>query len=128
MAENRLAYRIMAAAFAFPAAYGAAVFAGGLSERRVRPGLLFVVLLTAACSAGLWLGSSWGRSLALLVTLANAGVGTLQLLAVIVEGRASVLGPAIFLGLNVAAAFLLTRKWFAATPSTAGGRHRKRDR
>lgn len=103
----------MALVFAAGAAYGGALFAGSLSERKVRPSLLFVVLLTASCAAGLWLESSWGRSLALLVVLANAGVGTLQVLAVIVEGIDSVLAPAIFLGVNIAVAFLLTRKWFS---------------
>ena len=108
---NRAPYRTMAVVFAAATAFSVAVFVARLAEREVRTGLAFVAITTGASAVGLWMRARWGRSLAILVTLANAGVGTLILLAAILD-RSPALGPAVYLAVNVAAAFALTRSWF----------------
>ncbi|HVE93242.1 MAG TPA: hypothetical protein VNE62_13225 [Actinomycetota bacterium] len=124
---NRVAFRALAAVFAVPSAAFFAMAATGLGRREVQTTSLFYALLFGACAAGLWTATRWGRTLALLVSLGNAGVATLGLLATLVSSRALAAGPAALLVISGALAYLLTRRWFAlpgeddrAVPGEAG--------
>ncbi len=109
---NRLAFRVMALVFAVPALMLAASAVMGLTRGRVVVVAFALAPVFAACAVGLWLMRAWGRSLALIVALGNCGVATLSLLAAILEQGRSV-GPALFLALNAAVAYALSRPWFA---------------
>lgn len=101
----------MATLFGAFAVFELVTFVAGLTDRTLRSGLLFQVLLMGGCAVGLWLARAWGRTLALLASLTNAGVGTLMVLAAFFE-RSSLVVPVIFLGVNTAVAIALTRSWF----------------
>lgn len=107
------AYRTMAALFTAATAYQAVGFARALARRDLRTGLLFTMLLTGLAAAGLWMREPWGRSLALIVAVANGGLGALLVLSAI-AGRDGLVVPVAFLGLNVIVAIVLSRSWFDA--------------
>jgi uncharacterized membrane protein (DUF2068 family) len=101
------------AAFALFAA--ATVFFAGLfvylllEKQEIRTGVATYGLLTAIAALGLWRLRSWGRSLALLITLMSAGLGTLTLLSVLFAREGSVIVPAIVLVASVAASYWISR-------------------
>ena len=68
-----------------------------VAKDEIRTGVATYALLTGAGSVGLWRMRTWGRSLALLVTLATAGLGTLTLLSVIISRDGSPIVPSIVL-------------------------------
>lgn len=105
---SRTAYKGLATVFAVGAAYTVASFAGSLSGRTVRTGLLFYALVFAASAAGLWRGESWGRSLALITALTGVGFGALSLIAALGRRDASTV-PAVVLAASVVVLVLVAR-------------------
>lgn len=107
-----VAFRTLAAVFAVVAAYAAALFVSRLGEEEIRSGVLLIAFFAATAAVGLWRLRRWGRSLALLVALANAGLGALALLAAILDQRSATVGPALFFAANAGLAYALTRRLF----------------
>lgn len=66
-------------------------------------------------AVGLLLAKGWGRLLALIIAVGNAGLGVLMLLAAIPRGEVSPLAPALFLAINALLAYWLTRPSFFPT-------------
>lgn len=89
-------------------------------EKEIRTGIATYALLTALTSVGLVLRRSWGRSLALLVSLASAGLGMLTLLSVIFSRDGSVIVPVIVLVASAAVAFWLSRPVFNVPEASDG--------
>lgn len=89
------------------------LFARALTEREIRSGLLTYGLITGAATVGLWLRHRWGRSVALVFALGNAGLGTLSLLSVMLARRGPLIGPAILLAASVVLAWALSRPVFS---------------
>lgn len=83
-----------------------------MREKEIRTGIATYALLTGLTSVGLVLRRSWGRSLALLISLASAGLGTLTLLSVILSRDGSLVVPVIVLVASAAVAFWLSRPIF----------------
>jgi peptidoglycan/LPS O-acetylase OafA/YrhL len=108
-----LAYRAAAVLYGGATVWGLGVFAGALGDRTIRSGVLFYAFFTGAAALGLWLATRWGRAMALVVALGNAGVGTLSLLASILDGSSAPVGWGSFTAANVALAYLLSRSVFA---------------
>lgn len=111
-AEGRLAHRLVSVPFLAGASYSLAVFGAGLGRRQIRSGVLLAGMLYGAAALGLWRRRRWGRSLGLLLALANAGVGVLSLLSVIVLGSGSPARPAALLVVNAALAGVLGSRRF----------------
>ena len=88
------------------------LFVRALGEREIRSGLLTYGLLTGAAAVGLWLVRRWGRSVALIIAMGNAGLGALALMAVLISRRGDVVGPSVLLVASVAMAWLLARGVF----------------
>ena len=78
----------------------------------IRTGIATYGLITGLSAFGLWRRRSWGRSLALLITLASAGLGMLTLFSVVFAREGSLVVPAIVLVLSVAVATWLSRPTF----------------
>lgn len=97
----------MAVPFAAVTVFLVARFAAGLVEREFRTSLPVYIVLMGISAAGLWLVRSWGRSMALIVAVGNAGVGGLALLAAIVAGSFDA-GSAILFIASIAVAYTLT--------------------
>jgi uncharacterized membrane protein (DUF2068 family) len=94
------------------------------SRHEIRTGTATYAALTAVTAYGLWKVQGWGRSIALLVTLATAGIGTLTLLSVIISRDGSPVVPVIVLVASVLAAFVLSRRVFVLPherPYVGGG-------
>lgn len=107
------AYGTMAALFTAATAYQAVGFVRAMARHELRAGLLFTMLLTGLAAAGLWMRETWGRSLALIVAVANAGLGALLVLSAIASHDGLIV-PVAFLALNVIVATVLSRSWFDA--------------
>ena len=101
----------MAAVFALPGAGLFAAAIAGLLRRDVLIGPLAAAPLFAVVALGLWMRRGWGRTLAILVALANAGLAALALVATI-AGGASPVGPALFAAVNAGIAVALSRPAF----------------
>jgi hypothetical protein len=107
------AFRAAAVLFAGVTVFIAVLFVRALGEREFRSGLMTYGIITAVASVGLWRQRRWGRSLALLFALANAGLGALALISVILARRGPLLGPVILLVASVAFGYVLSRPIFA---------------
>jgi uncharacterized membrane protein (DUF2068 family) len=103
----------LSAFFAAVTIFVAVLFVRALGEREIRTGLFTYAALCAATAIGLWRVRRWGRSLALLMALGNAGLGTMSLLAVLIARRGPLLGPGTLLVASVGVAYLLSRSAFA---------------
>jgi hypothetical protein len=102
----------MALLFAAAAVYAGAAIAAGLLEQEVRSGFAFVAIACGGTAYGLWRVRPWARTTATLIAVAQSGLGALLLLSAILD-RGKTVGPAVFMGVNVAVAYTLTRDWFA---------------
>ncbi len=80
-------------------------------------------IITAVAAVGLWRRRRWGRSVALIFALANAGLGTLALLSVILARRGPLLGPVILLVASVAFGYVLSRPIFEVDDATPEREH-----
>ncbi len=98
--------------FAAATVFFAWLFVAKLGEQQIRTGVLTYGLLTGLTAFGLWLQRGWGRSIALLISLASAGLGTLSVLAVMFAREGSLVVPAIVLGSSVAFAYWLSQPVF----------------
>ena len=107
-----MAFRIAAAFFAATTVFMATIFVRALGEREIRSGVLTFALASGAAAIGLWRRTRWGRGLALVMALGNAGFGTLAVLSVIISGRGSLPGPIVLLIVSTAVAYLLSRRVF----------------
>jgi uncharacterized membrane protein (DUF2068 family) len=76
-------------------------------KHQVRTGLLMYGLFTGAAAYGLWRMRSWGRAMALVVALGNAGLGSLVLLSALVSHQGSKLVAGVLLATNVALGYVL---------------------
>jgi hypothetical protein len=110
---TRRAFRAAAVVFAATTAFVGVLFVRALGEREFRSGLLTYGIITAVAGVGLWRQRRWGRSIALIFALANAGLGALALLSVILARRGPLLGPTILLVASVAFGYVLSRPIFA---------------
>ncbi len=108
----RIAYRAAAVVFALITVYPLVLFVRGLTEQQVRTGALLYASVTGTITVGLRFYKGWARVLALLFALTNAGLATLALLAVMLDGRGSPVGPAVALMINVGLAWAFTRPVF----------------
>lgn len=86
-----------------------------VADQQIRSGLATYGLFTGAAAVGLWRQRSWGRGLALVIVMGNAGLGTLALLAVIVSRRGPWLGPALLLAGSVVLGYVVSRPVFNST-------------
>lgn len=120
MRRSIVAFRAAAALFAAVAGFVGVLFVRALGEREIRTGLLTYGVLCAAAAVGLWRVRRWGRSLAIVMAMGNAGLGTLSLLAVLIARRGPYLGPAILLAASLVLAYVLSRPVFTL-PEDAGG-------
>jgi uncharacterized membrane protein (DUF2068 family) len=76
-------------------------------KHQVRTGLLMYGMFTGAAAYGLWRLRAWGRTMALVVALGNAGLGSLVLLSALVSHQGSKLVAGILLVTNVALGYVL---------------------
>ena len=102
----------MAALFGAVALFCAVLFVRALGEREIRTGLFTYVLVFGATAFALWRLKRWGRSVALLMGMANFALGVLSLAAVTLSDRGPVLGPVIVLVISGVVTYLLTRPVF----------------
>jgi hypothetical protein len=110
---SRLSFRALAAIFAASTAFFVWFFVYEVVRKdEIRTGVATYALLTGLTTVGLVLRRSWGRSLALLLSLATAGLGVLTLLSVIFAREGSVVVPVIVLVVSAAVAFWLSRPVF----------------
>jgi uncharacterized membrane protein (DUF2068 family) len=90
-----------------------ALFVYELEHRhQIRSGLLMYASFTGATAYGMWMMRRWGRALALVVALGNAGLGTLTLLSTLATHQGSKVLPAALLGTNVVLGYLLGLRVF----------------
>ena len=108
-----MAFRAAAVVFVGVTIFVGFLFVRALGEREFRSGLLTYGIITAVASVGLWRRRRWGRSLALLFAVANAGLGTLALLSVILAREGPFFGPIILLVVSVAFGYVLSRPVFS---------------
>jgi hypothetical protein len=110
---NLLAFRAAAAVFAASTAFFVWFFVYELvAKDQIRTGVATYGLVTALTAIGLWRARTWGRTLALLISLSSAGLGTLTLLSVIFSREGSPIVPVIVLVTSGAFAFWLSRPAF----------------
>jgi peptidoglycan/LPS O-acetylase OafA/YrhL len=88
------------------------LFARGLGRHEIRSGVFTFALATGAAAFGLWRVRRWGRGLALVIALGNAGLGTLSLLSVIIARQGPLLGPFLLLVGSVLLAIVLSLRMF----------------
>jgi hypothetical protein len=111
--SSTVSFRALGAIFAAATAFFVWFFVYEIVRKdEIRSGIATYALLTALAAAGLLLRRSWGRSLALLISLASAGLGTLTLLNVILAREGSPVVPVIVLVASAATAFWLSRPVF----------------
>jgi hypothetical protein len=110
---SSFSFRALAAVFGAATAFFVWFFLYEVIQKdEIRTGVATYALLTGLTTVGLALRRSWGRSLALLISLASAGLGTLTLLSVILSRDGSPFVPAIVLVASAAVAFWLSRPVF----------------
>ena len=118
---SAFSFRALGAIFAAATAFFVWFFVYEIVRKdEIRTGVATYALLTALTTVGLVLRRSWGRSLALLISLASAGLGTLTLLSVIFAREGSVVVPVIVLVASAAVAFWLSRPVFETTAARDG--------
>ena len=111
--RTRLAFRAAAGVFGAATAFFVWLFVYELvAKEQIRTGIATYGLVIGIASVGLWQVRKWGRSLALFISLASAGLGTLTLLSVIFSRDGSWIVPVIVLVASVASAFWLSRPIF----------------
>ena len=98
--------------FAAVAIFTAILFVRALGDDEIRSGLFTYGLFAAAIAVGLWRMTRWGRSLALIMAIGNAGLGALSLLAVVLAERGDAVGPGVLLLLSLGAGYALSRSVF----------------
>ena len=81
-------------------------------RHQIRSGLLTYAAFTGATAYGMWRMRRWGRALALVVALGNAGLGTLVLLSALATHQGSKFLPATLLGTNIVLGYLLGLRVF----------------
>jgi uncharacterized membrane protein (DUF2068 family) len=102
-----------AALFTAATAFFAALVVYEIQRRHeFRSGLLTYGVFTGAAALGLYRLKAWGRSVALLIALGSAGLGTLVLLSTILEQKGPVLSPSALLIASIAVAYWLSRPSF----------------
>jgi hypothetical protein len=112
---SAFSFRALAAIFAASTGFFVWFFVYELvRESEIRSGVATYALLTGLTTVGLVMRRSWGHSLALLISLASAGLGTLTLLSVIFSRDGSVFVPVVVLVASAAVAFWLSRPVFDA--------------
>lgn len=110
---SRLSFRAAAVLFGASTGVIAALFVLVLlRDDEIRSGLATYGAITGATAVGLWRCRAWGRSLALLITLASAGLGMLTLLSVLLARKGSLVVPVIVLVASVVVAYWLSRPSF----------------
>jgi hypothetical protein len=110
---SAFSFRALAAIFAASTGFFVWFFVYELVRSdEIRSGVATYALLTGLTTVGLVMRRSWGRSLALLISLASAGLGTLTLLSVIFSRDGSVFVPVVVLVASAAVAFWLSRPVF----------------
>lgn len=116
MAERRasgFSFRALGALFGAATIFFAWLFVSRiLTADEIRTGVLTYGLLTGITAVGLLLRRGWGRSLALLVSLASAGLGVLTLTSVVLSREGSPVVPVIVFVTSAAVAFWLSRPVF----------------
>ena len=111
--SSRFSFRALGAIFAAATLFFIWFFVYEIVRKdEIRSGIATYALLTGLATAGLLMRRSWGRSLALLIALASAGLGTLTLLNVILARDGSPYVPAVVLAASGAVAFWLSRPVF----------------
>ena len=106
-------FRALGAIFAASTAFFVWLFVYEIARKdQIRSGVATYAILTGLAAVGLLMRRSWGRSLALLISLASAGLGTLTLLNVIIAREGSPVVPVIVLVASAAVAFWLSRPLF----------------
>lgn len=110
---TRRAFRAAAVLFAGVTVFVGVLFVRALGDREFRSGLLTYGIITAVASVGLWRRRGWGRSIALIFAVANAGLGALALLSVILAREGSFVGPVILLTASIAFGYALSRPVFS---------------
>jgi peptidoglycan/LPS O-acetylase OafA/YrhL len=110
---SRSAFAGAAALFGAGTLFVLVLFVRALTHNTFRSGLMTYAIFTGAAAVGMWRRRRWGRGVALVVALGNIGLGTVSLLAGIVDRRSPVLGPVILLVTNVALAYWLGRPVFS---------------
>ena len=110
---KRRAFRAAAVLFVAVTIFVVVLFVRALGERELRSGLLTYGIITAVAAVGLWRQRRWGRSIALLFAVANAGLGTLALLSIILAREGAFVGPLILLVASVAFGYVLSRPIFS---------------
>jgi hypothetical protein len=83
-----------------------------VSSDEIRTGVMTYAILTGLATAGLLLRRSWGRSLALLISLASAGLGVLTLLSVLFAREGGVVVPLVVFMASAVVSFWLSRPVF----------------
>lgn len=107
------AFRVAAALFTAATIVFVVIFVLVLVRRdEIRSGLATYGAITAVAAVGLWRRRSWGRQLALVVTLASAGLGMLTMLSILFAREGSLVVPGIVLVLSAAFAYWLSRPAF----------------
>jgi len=113
---SKLSFAALAAIFGASAAFFVWFFVYEIVRRsEIRTGVATYALITGVTTVGLVLRRSWGRSLALFLSLASAGLGTLTLLSVILSREGSVVVPVIVLVASLVVAIWLSRPVFDTT-------------
>ena len=113
---STFSFRALGAIFAAATAFFVWFFVYEVVRKdEIRTGVATYALLTGLTTVGLVLRRGWGRTLALLLSLATAGLGVLTLLNVIFARDGSVVVPAIVFVASAAVAFWLSRPVFDVT-------------
>lgn len=102
--------RFAALGFALPGALLTAVAVRGVMRHEVVTVAFILAPLYLASAVGLWIHASWGRSLGLVLALANLGFGLLGLVAALISGLPFV-GAAGFVVLNGLIVYVLSRNF-----------------
>jgi uncharacterized membrane protein (DUF2068 family) len=111
--ETSTSFHLAAALFAAATIVFAVLFTSILVRRdEIRSGLATYGVITGVTAVGLWRRRNWGRSLALLVTLASAGLGVLTLTSIVFARQGSPIVPAVVLVASTAVAYWLSRPTF----------------
>ena len=113
---SRVSFGALGAIFGGATAFFVWFFVYQIVRRdEIRSGVATYALLTGLTTVGLVLRRSWGRSLALLLSLATAGLGVLTLLSVVFAREGSMVVPAIVFVASAVVAFWLSRPVFDVT-------------
>src|SRR5439155_1832339 len=105
--RSRVAFRAMAGLFAATTVFVLVLFVRALDlHHDIRTGLFTYAIFTGAATIGLWRVQRWGRSVALVIALGNAGLGALATLSWLVSRRGQLVGPLVLLVTSSLLAYL----------------------